>query len=112
MDAVKYLEALKRMCAFYHAEKSCCLNCPLSVGNNGTEYGCAKYQTDYPSKAVIIVDEWAREHPIITNREKFVEVFGAISFAAFVWNKLKDGGYDDWWEKEYKAPTSPTKESE
>lgn len=107
MFATDYLKEKERMC-----RTEGCARCPLSPRNNGTPCGCSKYQADFPDKAVIIVDEWSRQHPIVTNRDKFAEVFGAMSFAAFVWNNLKSGGYDEWWDKEYKAPTSPIKESE
>ena len=108
MFATDYLKEKARMCK---AENKG-FNCPMEMRNNGANMPCRVFEENYPDKAVIIVDEWSRQHPIVTNREKFAEVFGAMSFAAFVWNNLKSGGYDEWWDKEYKAPTSPIKESE
>lgn len=52
-----------------------CTDCPF--------YGkvCKKYATDADAvfnahEAIEIVENWAKEHPIVTNSDKFREVFG------------------------------------
>ena len=50
----------------------CCANCPLNkeVCRVDTNTVLHSY------KAIEIVENWAKEHPIVTNADKFREVFG------------------------------------
>ena len=42
------------------------------------------------------VMEWEKEHPVQTNKDKFIEVFGVL-------DRYRTDS--SWWDKEYKAPT-------
>ena len=68
MDAVEYFKVKKRMCD----SAGDCYNCPLHNGDNG----CFTNETNSPEFFVAEVERWAEEHPLITNRMKFSEVFG------------------------------------
>lgn len=60
MKAVDYLKEKARM------TNNCdtCRNCPLdNVENMMT---CMKFESDYPEKAVEIVEKWAKENPVKT----------------------------------------------
>ena len=70
MDAVEFLKAERRIC-----EKNNCTNCPLS--KKDTLYdNCKEFKVVEPEKYVSIVEQWAVANPIMTNKEKFHEVFG------------------------------------
>ncbi len=55
----------------YFAEKArmtencriACVNCPLSVYNNGEKITCTRYETKYIDRAMEIVQKWSDEHP-------------------------------------------------
>ena len=53
-----------------------CDNCQVSASNNGTGASCYQFIRKSPEKAERIIMSWASEHPILTNRKKFEEVFG------------------------------------
>lgn len=41
-----------------------CIDCPLSIMNNGTNVSCADFDKLYPEKAIAIVQRWSDEHPL------------------------------------------------
>lgn len=72
MDAVEYIKALHRLCKTYIN----CNGCPLR--NNGTciaglcdEDGLC----DGAEKAVPIVEQWAKDHPVKTRQSEFLKMF-------------------------------------
>lgn len=68
MDAVEFLRDFRRMCWTY--EEPCCENCKLEGGGcNFTDLGC-----DH-EKAVRIVGEWAKAHPVKTRMSEFLKLF-------------------------------------
>lgn len=103
MDVVNYLKERTRM------TDSCninCHDCPFSRYNNGTGEGCTDFEGQYPEEAVRIVEEWSNAHPIQTNGQKFVEVFG---FEPTTWNKMGEEIHDfiadpQWWHEQYESP--------
>ena len=92
MDAVKFLEENRRMCNLQES----CRQCPISSFNNKYDLYCSSFGREHPEEAVAIVEQWSKEHPIITNWQKFQEVFGTTidPVTAIV----------EWWSEEYKAP--------
>ena len=73
MDAVMFLKEKCRMCKTMRARdvnsnKESCENCPI-------EPYCGD-EIFNPESAVSVVEKWAAEHPIKTNRQKYEEVFG------------------------------------
>lgn len=106
-----YQEACKirnRLCEILGAD--CCRDCPLDIENNGKRTNCNTFMRVYTDLAEPILKAWAAEHPIKTNRDKFVEVFGSLT--------IEDGSCGspcklttdtpcsgcDWWDKEYVKP--------
>ena len=86
MDAVEFLKERARMCKSF---PDFCSGCPLfSVGCGGGD----------PDETVSAVEQWSKEHPVVTNGMKFEEVFGCFS--------PKPGYYlpDAWWDEPYKEP--------
>lgn len=78
MDAVCYVKEKNRMCEAIH-EAGGCEECPLASPDY--DYACADFISDNPEKVVSIVEKWAKEHPMITNADKFREVFGTPPYS-------------------------------
>lgn len=88
MDAVKYLKESNRMCYSINF----CTECPLDKENL-----CANSVTNgEEEKVVMLVEQWSKEHPLITNRQKFQQVFGRPL------HRIKNP--TGWWDEEYKPP--------
>ena len=86
MDALTFVKEKRRMCESF-AE---CCKCPVGYGCNVCE----------PEKLVAVVEKWHEENPIVTNRDKFLEVFG-IKISS---ESLNMTLYKKWLDKEYKKP--------
>ena len=76
-----------------------CNKCPISFHNNQTESFCNTFMMESPEDAERIIMQWASEHPIMTNRRKFEEVFGFNIATMFEVNR----GNADWLDEEYKG---------
>lgn len=106
---LNYQEAMdiyKRLCE-YHCKRNLCRECPISSFKNYTRKRCQDFTIEDPGVAEPILKQWAAEHPVKTNRDKLIEVFGEIQ------------KYDDkcehhcatvpcascnWWHQEYVEP--------
>ena len=73
MDAIKFIKEYERMCNYYGYK---CTECPIGINNNNLNIYCFDFRNTYQKECVEIVSKWSNEHPQITNREKFREVFG------------------------------------
>ena len=76
-----------------------CDECPISMTNNGTDVSCSDLMRKYPEEAERIIMQWASEHPLVTNRRKFEEVFGFTPATMFEVNCRNA----DWLDEEYKG---------
>ena len=74
IDAVEYVKEKVRMCHADPIEKFKCDRCPMFADT--VEIGCVYWEETDPAEAVRIVEDWSKAHPIRTNGQKFVEVFG------------------------------------
>lgn len=93
----KVVKERKRMCEQYDT----CIYCPLSElqkldKGNGA---CRVVALEYPEEAERIIMQWASEHPLVTNRKKFEEVFGFNIATMFEVNCRNA----DWLDEEYKG---------
>lgn len=68
MDAVKYVKTLHRLCK----SKDNCFECPLQDKEN---CGCITDTIEYVEKAVTIVEQWAKDHPVKTRKSEFQKMF-------------------------------------
>ncbi len=66
MDAVEFFKTQKRMCKAVNN----CENCPLYEGCD-----CENSSFVNPYRAVAVVEKWAKEHPVVTRQDKFLEIF-------------------------------------
>lgn len=83
MDAVKYLKERERLFKDY--------------GIDEENYPRPHTEIKDPEQAVKAVEQWSKEHPVMTNDQKFEEVFGCSP---------KHGYYipEAWWDEPYKEP--------
>lgn len=73
MDAVEYVKTLRIMCK----SQANCPECPLhgKCKEDGYDY-CIADISEYAEKAVRIVEQWAKEHPIKNTRQsEFLGMF-------------------------------------
>ena len=77
MEAIEYLQQKKRMTKVGQ-DGYCsivCSNCPLSHQHNGTGYTCFQLERLNSERAIAIVEKWAKEHPLKTYAQDFLEKF-------------------------------------
>ena len=92
----KVAAEMTRMCGHY---EGFCKECPL-----GFAASCRNWVIGQPEEAEEIIMKWAKEHPLVTNGDKFQEVFG-YDFVKAVYT-------DDWYNAEYKKPEEQEEEQE
>lgn len=107
MDALEFLKEAKRQCSSTTCEvcrnESYAVLCPLS-----------EYPDEKLKKLVSGIEQWSKEHPVITNAKKFEEVFGSKRphelFSCDVCNTTGDYTIEvtiqktEWWNEPYKEP--------
>ena len=75
MDAVTYIKEYKRMCEYFYSKENparACEGCPLEWLPNG----CHMIEiADNAEKCVAAVEQWAKEHPVITRQNKLLNLF-------------------------------------
>lgn len=50
-----------------------CADCPLNWSKNGMDISCSKLETNFPEKAIAIVQKWSDEHPQKTYLNEFLK---------------------------------------
>lgn len=68
MDAVEYVKTQFRLCR----SKDSCSECPLQDKENCC---CITDTIEYVEKAVQIVEQWAKEHPVKTRQSEFLKMY-------------------------------------
>lgn len=104
MEFQEFCKKRLRMCEAIH-DRDCGLCHPSFGGCHTCEQRCIAN----PERAEEIVEQWAKEHPIITNSDKFKEVFGKPieSYGAPYLNALivcNETTSLEWLQMEYKKP--------
>lgn len=92
MSLVEFIQAEGRMCACNPLRPTC----TVFSSKEKKKMSCRQFKAKYPQEYIDIVQRWAKEHPLVTNRDKFVEVFGNIPF-----NFADDA---NWLNAEYTKP--------
>ena len=78
MDVVEYIKEAKRICKSRSLCNSVSGKCPLLEENGhcaATVNICAADIIEKTEKAVQIVEQWAKEHPIKTRQSEFLRMF-------------------------------------
>lgn len=93
----------ERMCHhFWNHNGGCLKECPLNQGS----WGCRGFLMTEPEEAERIIVDWAKEHPVKTNADKFREVFGmsykSVNNLQFERSIAK---FDNFWNQEYEEPS-------
>lgn len=71
---------------------------------------CDLFIANNPKTAEKIVEKWAAENPVMTNGQKFCEVFGIDLIVIPVYSKndprihIKGMPFEEWLQAEYKPP--------
>lgn len=71
------MDIYKRLCE-HHRKRNSCRECPVGSFKNYTGKMCRDFLIENTDKAEPILKEWTAEHPVKTNRDKLIEVFGEI----------------------------------
>ena len=72
MEALDYFKEARRMCKSYPD----CKDCPLINSPCGS-IRCLEGRSDAEMRCEIkVVEQWSKEHPLVTNEMKVREVFG------------------------------------
>lgn len=72
----KVMKDKKLMCDHFHSEQNgCSRDCPMIKAN----FNCTKQILEQAHDEEIIIEDWAKKNPVITNGDKFKEVFGRES---------------------------------
>lgn len=111
----EFMEVMKqkqRMHEYILGHEQLCSKCPISESNNRHNMGCDSFIAKHPQEAEKLIMDWAEEHPIISNKDKFKEVFGfetTCELTGCYLIKCPSGGcneckYRVFWEQEYKEP--------
>lgn len=91
----KVMEQYDRMCE----RANNCYECPITKAHSNTFSNCIAFMRERGKTAEEVIMKWAEEHPIMTNRRKFTEVFGFDVATMFEVNP----GNADWLDEEYKG---------
>ena len=75
-----------------------CDKCPLSIRKTKANMFCDTFMREHPEEADNIIMQWSKEHPAMTNRRKFEEVFGFYIGTLFEVNYRNV----EWLDEEYK----------
>lgn len=71
MDALEYFKIKKRMTNKCGMD---CDECLLGCNKNSRGISCSGLEIDYPNEAIKIVEDWEKEHPFVTNADKYKEI--------------------------------------
>ena len=96
---------------------NCCV-CILGVDKNGKRVSCYKLEAECQAEAIAIVQKWSDEHPVMTNKEKFVQIMKDVFGADIVINNGDCPPTDSyleecnercseclkWWNEPYQEP--------
>lgn len=98
MDAVEYIKEAKRICKSRCVCRSVSGKCPL-LDENGhctaTADICAADIIERTEKAVQIVEQWAKEHPVKTRQSEFLKMFPKAEIKGdYLWMCPKYINYD------------------
>lgn len=96
MEAIDYLKESNRMCESFEN----CHECPLNMASRKYEETCRFMTKTHPAEVVEVIEQWSKEHPIITNAQKFKEVFGFSVEDKYTMRS----DVTDWLNKPYKEP--------
>ena len=75
MDAVEYVKTLHRLCKSQDCYLGRIPGCPLLNKEDKKYSYCIANISEYTEKAVQIVEQWAKDHPVKTRQSEFLKMF-------------------------------------
>lgn len=104
MEIKDFLVAAQKMC---NAHDILCKGCELGEKRHKENLSCNEFQRKYPEEYIEIVKKWAKEHPVKTKKQKFLELFNADTPRK--WHKDCEKtcnanvpcSFCLWWDEEY-----------
>lgn len=108
MEALEFLKEAQRMCKSYPDCKGCpLLNSPCGFirsieGHSDADIRCT----------IKVIEQWSKEHPIITNAQKLKEVFGEKRLSDLINCRVINASGDEiivdmqktqWWDEPYEG---------
>ena len=125
MEFKEFVKQKKRMCKENCRESGtkllCNKECPMHKSKHELIY-CDGFCMTYPDESEKIVEKWAKEHPVVTNADKYIEVLKNIFGGAKLnkkqvrmcvkavvglnvdCNTTHCSECMKWWDKEYEEP--------
>ena len=98
MEAIEFLKEYRRMCNSY-IHRFGCDGCPLKdeqcLGTGVSNKTDGEYLT-----ITSMVEQWNKDHPLVTNEMKFREVFGDMAVNSML--SLCTDDIREWMKQEYK----------
>lgn len=94
MDAVKYIEERERMCGTFRN----CDGCPIWKSCDPT--------AEDAKDVVAAVEKWSREHPVVTNGQKIVELMTGERCIERTPYCVSIHVNADWWDAEYEEESN------
>ena len=95
MEAIELLKTLKRICSKYK-----CSDCPVVARSCICIKNISITSDETLNSIIENVEQWSKEHPIITNAQKFKEVFGDEAIYAISSPNVQ--ALKDWLDEPYK----------
>lgn len=89
ITANEYLIYKKKLCGFYK-------NCEKCIAITDKDVCLLASDESYPEEAIALVEQFMKEQPLQTKRDKFIEVFGDVKI------------YPAWWDELYEKPENIT----
>ena len=93
MEVFDCLKEAQRMCKSYPD----CKGCPLINFACGFIRCIERFSDEDIQCQIKIVEQWSKEHPIITNARKFKEIFGLPAHCMIDQDA-------QWWDEPYEEP--------
>ena len=93
MEALEFMKEAQRMCEANH-----CVDCPAK---NKCVY-VNHHSEDKLEEIVSEVEQWSKEHPLVTNKMRIREVFGDEAIYAISSPNVQ--ALKDWLDEPYKEP--------
>lgn len=114
MEFQEFWKSYKRMCD----KHSTCEICPMNRMRFDFNGICVKAIEKNPQQAEQIVEQWAKENQVVTNGDKFQELFGielksSERYDGYCLLAGNDGiakDSEEWLNQEYKEPEEKTNE--
>ena len=112
MEAIEFLKEAQRLC---EQSRYCSMECPLyesCIFDFMYENESSKETWGRIEKAVAIIEQWSKEHPLVTNAQKFKEVFGKIELKDYIKCRVNHMSEDEteieilegkWWDEPYEG---------